>query len=109
MSSTNTREPAWRPVERAPSELSSGLQGTFEALATGAIPAVIVRGGFGREQCRAVVRRLYDRGGIEEREGTTYDAVGTSLVNRGADPEVFFSHARETHLLYQRLFGELQD
>jgi hypothetical protein len=54
------------------------------------------------------VRRLYERRGILEREGITYDAIGTSLVNLGRDPEVFFAHAQETHALYARLFEGLR-
>jgi carrier-protein-independent halogenase WelO5-like protein len=79
----------------------------FPALAEGRIPAVIVRGAYPPDQCREVVRRLYERAGIQERSGQAYDAVGTSLVNLGADPDTFFRSAGETHALYGRLFSGL--
>ena len=97
----------WTPIEGTPAEVLARVM-PFEALAVGEIPAVVLRQAFPIAQCRAVVRRLYERGNILEREGITYDAVGTSLVNLGADPEVFFAHARETHALYSHLFEGLQ-
>src|SRR5437016_226420 len=90
----------WIPVEGTAAELAVRGAGSFPALAEGRIPAVIVRGAFPLDQCRAVVRRLYERGVILERKGQTYDAVGTSLVNLGADPEAFFASARATHALF---------
>lgn len=98
----------WSPVEGSLKEILAQEPLPFPALAARTVPAVIVRGAFPREQCREVVRRLYDRGGIQERPGQTYDAVGTSLMNVGADPEVFFESARRTHSLYSRLFEGLE-
>ena len=95
----------WTPIEGTPGEVLARVM-PFEALVAGEIPAVVLRQAFPSEQCRAVVRRLYERGNILEREGITYDAVGTSLVNLGADPEVFFAHARETHALYLDLLAQ---
>src|SRR5712692_5306140 len=97
----------WTPIEGTLEEVLAQVM-PFEALAAGEIPAVVLRQAFPIEQCRAVVRRLYERGGILEREGMTYDAVGTSLVNLGRDPEVFFAHARETRALYGHLFEWLR-
>jgi hypothetical protein len=98
----------WAPIEGSVPEVLARVPRPFEALASGEIPALVLRRAFPEEQCRAVVRRLYERGGILERPGLTYDAVGTSLVNLGADPEVFFAHARQTHALYAHLFAGLQ-
>src|SRR6266511_4355606 len=98
----------WTPIEGTPGEVLARVASPFAALAAGEIPAVVLRQAFPAEQCRAIVRRLYERGGILEREGITYDAVGTSLVNLGANPEVFFAHAGETHVLFPHLFAGLQ-
>jgi hypothetical protein len=98
----------WTPIEGTPGEVLARVERPFAALAAGEIPAVVLRQAFPAEQCRAIVRRLYERGGILEREGITYDAVGTSLVNLGKDPEVFFAHARQTHDLFSHLFEGLQ-
>ena len=98
----------WTPIEGTLGEVLAREAQPFEALAVGEIPAVVLRQAFPIAQCRAVVRRLYERGNILEREGITYDAVGTSLVNLGAEPGVFFAHARETHALYSHLFEGLQ-
>jgi hypothetical protein len=94
----------WTPIESTASEVLARLPRPFSALASGEIPAVVLRQAFPAAQCRAVVRRLYEREVILEREGITYDAVGTSLVNLGKEPEVFFGHARETHALFEHLF-----
>ena len=98
----------WTPIEGTPGAALEHVARPFEALAAGEIPAVVLRQAFPIAQCRAVVQRLYERGGILERTGITYDAVGTSLVNLGADPEVFFAHAQATHTLYSHLFEGLQ-
>jgi hypothetical protein len=98
----------WAPIEGTLAEVLSRHPQPFPALASGEIPAVILRGAFPLDQCRSVVRRLYERGGIIERDGLTYNAVGTSLVNRGAEPEVFFSDARATHALFSHLFEGLE-
>src|SRR3954467_1490313 len=66
----------WNPIEITPAGTAARGPGSFLALAEGRVPAVIVRGAFPVDQCRAVVRRLYDRGVILERKGQTYDAVG---------------------------------
>jgi hypothetical protein len=98
----------WHPIEGSVQEVLAREPRPFPALAEGRTPAAIVRGAFPPDQCREVVRRLYNRGGIQERPGQTYDAVGTSLVNLGADPEAFFASARETRALFARLFDGLQ-
>lgn len=94
----------WAPLEGSVSDILAQLPLPFPALATGAVPAVIVRGGFPEEACRDVVRRLYHDAGIEERPDGAYDAVGTSLVNRGADRDAFFRSAAETRALFARVF-----
>jgi hypothetical protein len=100
---------AWQPLEGTLTEVLARMPEPFPALAEGRIPAVIIRGGYPPEQCRAVVRRLFESDSIVEREGVAYNGVGTSLVNLGANPEAFFSSARETHALYPRLFEDLQN
>jgi hypothetical protein len=65
-----------------------------------------VRGAFPLPACREVVRRLYEEAGILERPGQAYDAVGTSLVNLGADREAFFASAEQTRRLFATLFAE---
>ena len=102
-------ETEWRAVEGTLAEVLARTPDPFPALAEGRVPAVIVRGGYPVEQCRAMVERLFESGGIVEREGVAYNGVGTSLVNLGKDPETFFAAARETHDLYPRLFAGLQD
>lgn len=104
-----TAREEWRPLEGTLTELLSRVPEPFPALAEGRIPAAIVRGGYPVEQCQAMVRRLFESGGIVEREGVAYNGVGTSLVNLGASPETFFTSARETHGLYPRLFEGIQD
>ncbi len=99
----------WKPVEGSTDEILATEERPFAALAEGSVPAVIVRGAFPRGACVEVVRRLYEEAGVEERHGQAYDAVGTSLVNRGADPDAFFAHARETHALFGRLFQGTED
>jgi len=101
-------ERPWAPVEGSVAEIRAALPQPFEALATGYTPAVIVRGAYPTDACRAVVRRLYEGGCVVERPDGAYDAVGTSLVNSGADPEAFFRSAAETHALFDRLFTGLE-
>ena len=96
--------PTWSPIEGSPPEILSREPQPFRALAQGTVPAFVVRGGFPLSQCRAVVDRLRDSGHIELRPDGAYDAVGTSLVNRGADPEAFFRHAEGTRRLFASLF-----
>jgi hypothetical protein len=99
----------WQPIEGTVEEVLAREPRPFAALAAGEIPAVVLRQAFPAEQCQAIVRRLYERGVILEREGITYDAVGKSLVNLGKEPETFFAHARETQALFAHLFEGLQD
>lgn len=99
---------AWSPVEGTLDTVLAPAPSPFPALAAGEIPAVIARGAYPLDQCREAVRRLYDKAGILERPGQAYDAVGTSLVNLGADPGHFFASAAETHALFARVFAGLQ-
>ena len=99
----------WAPLEGSIEEILAVESRPFPALAEQRLAAAVVRGGYPVESCRRTVDRLYTEGGIEERPDGAYDAVGTSLVNRGADPEAFFAHAQETHVLYERLFREIDN
>lgn len=107
MSAPASASPSWLPLEGTVDQILFREQRPFQALADGRVPAAIVRGAYPLDQCAEIVRRLYDVAGIEERRGMAYDAVGTSLVNRGANPEAFFAHARETHALFGHLFEGL--
>ena len=98
----------WASVEGSLEEILAREPLPFPALAEGRIPAAIVLGALTPDQSRTIVRRLYERGGIQERPGPAYDAVGTSLVNLGADPEAFFASARATHALFGHLFEGLR-
>jgi hypothetical protein len=98
---------SWAPIEGTLEQVLDQEPRPFRALAEGTVPAVIQRKAFPEDQCRAILRRLKERGCIQERPGIAYDAVGTSLVNLGKDPEAFFAEAKKTHALYGHLFEGL--
>jgi hypothetical protein len=101
---------SWPPAEADLSTVLARFPRPFEALASGEIPAVILRQAFDPEACRQIVQRFYERKLIQETSGpTTFDYVGTSLGMWGGAPEMFFEHARETHALYATVFEGLPD
>src|SRR5437879_1459423 len=80
---------SWTPLEGSLAEVLAREPGMhprrgepFPALAAGRIPAVILRQAFPREQCRAVVERLYERGGIVERTGAFHEYAAEHGVER---------------------------
>ena len=89
----------------------------IHGIAIGDIPAVIVRGAYTNENCRILVRRLFDRKlffGFEEygrdsdgeSEIERFD-LGTSLGNLANNPDKFFAHSKQTNQLYEHLFDGL--
>ena len=106
----------WTALELSADAGPAGID-AIHAVATGDIPAVVVRGAYADEQCCALLRRLFDRKlfvGYEQhsrnltgRSPIERFDIGTSLGNLGGDRETFFSQARETNALYRDLFDGL--
>jgi len=101
---------SWQPAEGELEAILVAFPRPFAALASGEVPAVILRQAFDGEACRRIVERFYERELIQETPGpTTFDYVGTSLGMWGTKPEEFFAHARGTHALYGTVFEGLPD
>lgn len=108
---------SWTPLESSLEEMLRQCADPMAALASGDVPALILRNVYPQEHCRRLVERFYERGLVPglpkpgelvpERPNIERVDIGTSLGNLGNKPDEFFAHAAKTHQLYQTLFEGL--
>ena len=110
---------AWNALSFQAEPVSSEFVNAIYGVATGEIPAIIVRGAYTKENCRVLLQRLFDRklfigfekygrGADGKSEIERFD-LGTSLGNLANNREEFFSHSQQTNELYGHLFEGLVD
>ena len=114
---TPSQPTAWTPLEASAARIASIYPEPLLALASGDLPAFVLRGAYPKTDCEALVDRFETRGyfrpetvGVESQlSGGSYLDLGTSLGRMGSDREAFFSHAECTHALFPKLFEGLAD
>lgn len=101
---------SWTPKEGSAAELVAHFDGQpLMALATGKVPAIILRQIFDPAHCTALLERfrerrlLYDPHKTGEGKPHRVD-IGTSFGTHRANREAFFEHAASTHELFATLF-----
>ncbi len=105
----------WLPVETDIKSVLEQYAFPLKALADGIVPALIFRKAFNFAHCAGLVNRFYERGLLYDPRqngeiNTTRVDIGTSLGRHSRDdPEIFFSHARETRMLFETLFDGYTD
>ncbi|MDA0839176.1 MAG: hypothetical protein O3B01_13715 [Planctomycetota bacterium] len=109
----------WLPLEASLNEILAANPDPMRSLVEGEVPAIVIRGAFPAESCRALVARIYERNlvpGLPKPGDTIPDHpefervdVGTSLGNLGRDPDLFFTDAKKTHDLFDTLFEGMQN
>jgi hypothetical protein len=106
----------WLPVDVASPEAAVAARpDPLRALADTEIPAVILRGAYPAADCAGLVERFVERDLMRDpslpapADARSRIDIGTSLGNRGADPQDFFAHAVQTHELFGSLFDGFAD
>lgn len=106
----------WPPIDVASVDEALAVQADpLRALSEARIPAIILRGAYPADQCPGLIQRFIERDLMRDPKAPApADArsridIGTSLGNRGADPEDFFAHARDTEALFATLFEGIAD
>jgi hypothetical protein len=101
----------WLPVDVKDSEQALRIQADpLRALSEARIPAIILRGAYPANACDGLVHRFIERDLMRDPNTPAPEGahsridIGTSLGNRGSDPEDFFSHAVGTEALFGSLF-----
>ncbi|HIG16792.1 MAG TPA: hypothetical protein EYQ31_05600 [Candidatus Handelsmanbacteria bacterium] len=101
----------WLPIDAMDSAgARSQQQDPLRALAQAEIPAIILRGAYPAKDCAGLVRRFIERDLMRDPQAPTSAQdrsridIGTSLGNRGADPQDFFTHVGGTETLFDDLF-----
>ena len=105
----------WTPVEGDLAAILTAYPKPLEALATGDVPAFIMRRAYDPGHGEALVNRFYELGllydprtGVGGAQVPRID-IGTSLGRYRADMEAFFAHAEHTHSLFESLFDSYDD
>lgn len=137
MSAINpTTQAAWPILEPAEDAILDQEANPIDALAAGAVSAIILRGALPSDECESLIRFFIDQGlmfdsadpnidrhaitelranrwtqpGVNTAEsGRRRIDIGTSLGNYGDDREDFLARSAETHRLFKRLFAERID
>ena len=104
----------WMPIEPDIETILARHPHPLDDLASGCIPAVIMRQAFKPDHCAGLIERFYQRDLLYDPRQPSTDRVprvdiGTSLGRYGRDPEKFFRHAAETHHLFASLFDGYDD
>ena len=107
----------WNALSFQTAPVSHEYVNAIHSVATGDIPAIVVRGAYSEENCRLLLQRLFDRKlfvGFEEygRGGNGRSKIerfdlGTSLGNLANKPDEFFTQSKQTNELYEHLFDGL--
>jgi hypothetical protein len=107
----------WNALSFQTAPVSHEYVNAIHSVATGDIPAIVVRGAYSEENCRLLLQRLFDRKlfvGFEEygRGGNGRSKIerfdlGTSLGNLANNPDEFFTQSKQTNELYEHLFDGL--
>ena len=101
----------WAAAEPDVGSVLAAHPDPLASLARAEVPAIVLRGAYPTEHCRALIDRFVERGLMDSR---LLDAdsvqprrvdIGTSLSNRAADKEAFLAHAQETRTLFASLFA----
>lgn len=101
---------SWRPAEPDIDAIRRIAPDPMKALADQEIPACVFRGAYPVPDCDGLIERFVKKGLIDD--PATWDPatgrkridIGTSLAQRGATKEGFFTHSAETHALFNTLF-----
>lgn len=103
----------WLPIDASDSEQAHRIQADpLRALSEARIPAIILRGAYPASACDGLVQRFIERDLMRDPNTPAPEGarsridIGTSLGNRGSDPENFFSHAAGTEALFGDLFDD---
>ncbi len=109
----------WDPLTIQTAENDREASDCIHALATGEIPAIIVRGAYGEQNCITLLDRLFERKlfvgfeefgrGVQGKSKVERFDIGSSLGNLASDCDRFFAHSRATNMLFSGLFDGLID
>ncbi len=106
----------WLPIDVSDVDDARAAQADpLRALSEAHIPAIILRGAYPASDCAGLVQRFMERDLMRDPQAPAPEGasaridIGTSLGNRGADPQDFFSHAQTTQALFDGLFDGLAD
>jgi len=109
-------DPDWRPVEPDIAAAFARDAQPLRGLAAADFPAIILRGVYPAADAAALIDRFIARGLMRDPRDPAFATekhsridIGTSLGNRGSDPEAFFQHAAGTRELFQTLFAGLEN
>ncbi len=103
---------AWTPAEGSLQEILKKYPEPLNALASGEVPAIVLRHAFNPDHCAGLIERLYERGLVydprptEDNEKSNRPVyVGPAFVRYSADPDKLFAYAADTHELFKTLFN----
>ena len=95
-----------------PQEILEKYPNPLNALASGEVPAIVLRQAFSPDHCVGLIERLYERGLVydprptEDNEASNRPVyVGPAFVRYNADPDKLFAFAADTHELFKTLFN----
>ena len=104
----------WAPLVSDFETIRAHYPNPIDELASGRIPALIIRQAFKPNHCSGLIKRFYERGLLYDPRQLDSDKIprvdiGTSLGTHGKDREHFFRHAEQTHRLFSSLFDGYDD
>ena len=105
----------WLPAEPELATVLTHYPNPIQALANAEIPAVVLRQAYDPGECAGLVKRFVQWGLMRDPNDSnsadkrTRIDIGTSLGNRGHDPDAFLAHAIGTHELFPHLFSGFTD
>ena len=105
----------WIPIEPDWETILDKYPNPIQALAEMRTPAPVIRQAYNPAHCEGLTQRFIEKDLMYD-QNTHYNNpsvvpteridIGTSLGNRGNSPEDFFSHAEETHALFETLLTD---
>jgi hypothetical protein len=108
-----SQQDPWIPIEPDWETILERYPNPIQALAEMRTPAPVIRQAYNPAHCEGLTQRFIEKDLMYDQD-TLYNNpsivpteridIGTSLGNRGNSPEDFFSHAEETHTLFETLF-----
>ena len=109
-------DPAWQPLGPSVAAVLAEDPEPLRTLAAADRPAIVLRGVYPAADCARLIQRFIARGLMRDPQAPASDGgkpsrtdIGTSLGNRGSDPEAFFQHAAGTRALFDGLFEGLKN